>query len=243
MIYKRGAVYWFKFVWKGKEIRKSTKQGNDKVARQIEAAYRTQLAKGEVGIEKKPEAPLFEKFTEEYLKVLAIEKASKPRTVRFYKDRVKQILKYERFKNIRLDKIDEDEIENYKAWRWKTTRKYALRKTGQIELADTFQPVGVATINRDLATLKVILRYARDKKRIELRVPRIPLIEGEENCERIITHTEEVPYLAQAPKLLREFATIMLDTGMRPGRGLLLVPVRNGANGAGSPEPVVVRFA
>jgi hypothetical protein len=35
---KKGScgVYWYKFMWKGKLIRESTKQGNDKVARQME---------------------------------------------------------------------------------------------------------------------------------------------------------------------------------------------------------------
>lgn len=49
-IYKRGEVYWYKFMWQGRMVRESTKQGNDKVARQMEAAHRTSLAKGEVGI-------------------------------------------------------------------------------------------------------------------------------------------------------------------------------------------------
>jgi hypothetical protein len=54
MIYKRGGkVYWYKFLWQGKLIRESTKQGNDKVARQMESAHRTSLAKGEVGIRDK----------------------------------------------------------------------------------------------------------------------------------------------------------------------------------------------
>jgi hypothetical protein len=54
-VYKRGDVYWYKFMWLGKLVRESTKQGNDKVARQMEAAHRTSFAKGEVGIrEKKP---------------------------------------------------------------------------------------------------------------------------------------------------------------------------------------------
>jgi integrase len=43
-IYKRGDVYWYKFMWQGCVIRESTKQGNDKVARQMEAAHRTRLA-------------------------------------------------------------------------------------------------------------------------------------------------------------------------------------------------------
>jgi hypothetical protein len=52
-IYKRGEVYWYKFMWQGRMVRESTKQGNDKVARQMEAAHRTSLAKGEVGIRDK----------------------------------------------------------------------------------------------------------------------------------------------------------------------------------------------
>jgi hypothetical protein len=56
-IYKRGGVYWYKFMWKGELVRESTKQGNDKIARQMEAARKTALAKGEVGIREKKPAP------------------------------------------------------------------------------------------------------------------------------------------------------------------------------------------
>ena len=52
-IYKRGKVCWYKFMWNRELIRESTKQGSDKVARQMEAAHRTTLAKGEVGIREK----------------------------------------------------------------------------------------------------------------------------------------------------------------------------------------------
>lgn len=50
MIYKRGKYYWYKFVFNGELVRESTKQGNDKIARQMESAHRVSLAKGEVGI-------------------------------------------------------------------------------------------------------------------------------------------------------------------------------------------------
>jgi hypothetical protein len=81
MIYKRGCdkkgpdgtcskcgergscgVYWYKFMWQGKLIRESTKQGNDKVARQMESAHRVSLAKGEVGIREKKPAPTLADF-------------------------------------------------------------------------------------------------------------------------------------------------------------------------------------
>lgn len=50
-VYKRGGTYWFTFVFDGRRIQKSTKQGNRKAAVDIESAYRTRLAKGEVGID------------------------------------------------------------------------------------------------------------------------------------------------------------------------------------------------
>ena len=54
MIYKRGKkrIYWYRFMWCGELVRESTHQRNDKVARQMEAAHRTSLAKlrDEVGL-------------------------------------------------------------------------------------------------------------------------------------------------------------------------------------------------
>jgi integrase len=50
-VYKRGGTYWFTFVFCGRRIQKSTKQGNRKAAVDIESAHRTALAKGEVGID------------------------------------------------------------------------------------------------------------------------------------------------------------------------------------------------
>ena len=44
MIYKRGHVYWYKFSFGGQSIRQSTRQGNDKVARNMESAHRARLA-------------------------------------------------------------------------------------------------------------------------------------------------------------------------------------------------------
>ena len=52
-IFKRGRVYWYHLVFSGEHVRRSTKQGNPRVARQTEAAHRTTLAKGEVGIKPK----------------------------------------------------------------------------------------------------------------------------------------------------------------------------------------------
>ncbi len=46
-IFKRGDVYWYEFVFNCKRIQASSKQGNQRVAREIEAAHRTALARGD----------------------------------------------------------------------------------------------------------------------------------------------------------------------------------------------------
>ena len=80
--YKRNAIYWYRFQWQGKLIRESTKQGNDKVARQMEAAHRTSLAKGEVGIREKRPSPTVREFLQRnFLPYIETRHAAKPGTL------------------------------------------------------------------------------------------------------------------------------------------------------------------
>lgn len=57
-VYKqKGSKYfWFSFTFRGKRVQRSAMVENKREARNIEAAYRTNLARGEVGIEDRPEA-------------------------------------------------------------------------------------------------------------------------------------------------------------------------------------------
>jgi hypothetical protein len=63
-IFKRGNVYWYHFIFDGAHIQKSTKQGNPRVARQIEAAHRTALARGEAGLVDRKPVPTLSYFIE-----------------------------------------------------------------------------------------------------------------------------------------------------------------------------------
>src|SRR3954465_13973313 len=56
-IYKRGNIYWYKFMWDGRMVRESTHHSNAKTARDMESTHRSRLAKGEVGIREKKQAP------------------------------------------------------------------------------------------------------------------------------------------------------------------------------------------
>lgn len=91
-VYKRGDVWWFKFNWNGKTIRESTKHTNKRVAEQIEAARKTALAKGEVGIRDRPPVPTFGDFAKnDFLPYVESHFADKRSTLAYYRIQVKHL--------------------------------------------------------------------------------------------------------------------------------------------------------
>lgn len=80
--------WWYKFVWKGELIRESTKQTNKRVSEQMEAAHRTRLAKGEVGIRDRKIAPTLATFAaNDLLTFVRSTSAGKPNIVGSTKQR------------------------------------------------------------------------------------------------------------------------------------------------------------
>jgi integrase len=202
-VYRRGDVWWFKFNWRGEQTRESTKQGNKRIAEQIEAARKSALAKGEVGIEERKQAPTLKEFAPQFTAEIEVICKSKPATISFYKAKLGSVLKFEPLANCRLNKIDEDLIAKYIQSR---SRSESNRKKG----------FAVATINRELATLRRCIRLAHDWKMIP-RVPRIRLLRGEKVREFVLDHKDEQRYLEALNGSLRPAATLMLDTGLRVG--------------------------
>jgi hypothetical protein len=84
-LYKRGSTWWMSFNFNSKHIQRSTQCKNKRDAETVERAYRTQLAKGEVGLEAKLKAPQFAEAISEFLTYVEGEHRSKPNTVRAYK--------------------------------------------------------------------------------------------------------------------------------------------------------------
>src|ERR1035441_3546384 len=86
-VYKRGCVWWYKFTWNGEPIRESTKQTNKRVAEQIEAAHKTSLAKGEVGIRDRTVAATVRQFANtDFLPFCRSTFAAKPKTLSYYEN-------------------------------------------------------------------------------------------------------------------------------------------------------------
>src|SRR5215472_16201931 len=198
VIYKRGRIYWYKFVWQGEPVRESTHQTNDKVARQMEAAHRTSLAKGEVGIRERKAVPTFKSFCVERLEpwMKANFEQGSPATYRWYKFRIDALKRSRAVAHLRLDEIGSEAIAQYACERQR----------------DGLQ---VSSVNGCLRTLRRVLRLAMEWDVIQ-RSPKVKFLAGEHRRERVITPKEEARYLAAASKLLAEVATVLIDTGLRP---------------------------
>lgn len=109
MVYKQkeSANWWYKFTWNGQLIRESTKQTNKRLAETMEAAHKSALAKGEVGIREKEPAPTLKTLGEDsFLPFVRSTRAGRPNTVRFYKNSVANLSAYSKLADLRLDQED-----------------------------------------------------------------------------------------------------------------------------------------
>ena len=229
-VYKRGKVWWFKFAFNGEQCRESTKQTNKRVAEQIEAARKTGLAKGDVGIRDRAPVQHFEAFAKaDFLPHVASRFADKPGTLAYYRTQVSHLLAFSPIANAKLDAISAEAITGF------------IEKRRQAKYE-------VATINRSLQVLRRMFRLGVEWGKIDKTPTRITLLPGERRRERVLSHQEETEYLNAAreigeaaiaayeralhgiravkrnrpptkpadPFLLRDAATVLLDCGLRP---------------------------
>lgn len=201
MIFKaKGRRYYtIKFRWEKRLVQKRTRAASAKVARQIEAEMRSQLAKGNWGVlDPKPVvAPpaLAEFLNDQFLPHVATVFASKPNTAIYYQRGVRYILDCD-FAKLPLPQITGQHAAFYAA-------RYQGRHCP-------------GTINCGLRTLRRALNLAEQWGVLD-RAPKIALAKGERQRERVLTDAEITAYLPACGQPWRDIATILLGTGLRPG--------------------------
>jgi integrase len=229
-VYRRGKVWWYRFTWNAEAIRESTKQTNKRVAEQIEAAHKTSLAKGEVGIrDRKPAATIRDFAKTDFLPFCRSTFAAKTKTLSYYENGTGRLLEYPPVADESLDKITGEKIAGYARRRQDAGMK-------------------VATVNRELQVLRRMFALATEWGKVERVLPRVRMIPGEAHRDRVISVNEEKAYLEAAqgigtatleayqralagiratqrggiplkprdPFMLLDVATILLDCGIRP---------------------------
>jgi len=229
-VYKRGNVWWYRFTWNGKAIRESTKQTNKRVAEQIEAAHKTSLAKGEVGIRQKKRTPTVAEFAEkDFLPHVRSRFADKRSTLAYYGIQVGHLIAYPPLATAPIDSVTPDIISGF------------VDKCRAAEYE-------VSSINRALQVLRRMRRLAVEWGRVEKAMVPISLLPGERRRERVLSPAEENTYLEAArtigekileaytrakkgiratqrgqrpnepedPFRMRDVASVLLDCGLRP---------------------------
>ena len=197
-IYKRGKIYWYKFMWNGEMVRESTRQSNHNTARQMEAAHRASLAKGEVGIRDKKVIPTLKDFCIERVEPWAkstFEQAS-PKTWLWYRFGIDSLKNSKTLANLKLNEIGPELVAEYASERQR----------------DGLQ---ISSVNSCLRALRRVLRLAVEWGVLEAS-PKVKFLSGEHRRERVITPKEETLYLAAALPLLHDVSLVLFDTGMRP---------------------------
>ena len=87
--------YWYKFMWNDEVIRRSSRQTNQNIARQMEASHRSALAKGEVGIRRRESVPTLADFIKSRIRGPAFEASTSGKTwVDYYRPNLNTISGY-----------------------------------------------------------------------------------------------------------------------------------------------------
>jgi integrase len=202
-VYKRGNLWWYKFQFQGRPIRKPTKFTNRTAALRAEAKHKADLLDRRAGLSQKKIAPKFE----EYVKVfLAWSKQHhRPKTTALHTTNCDTLKRF--FKGHWLDEIDQAAVENYKSDRIKEDRRNA----------DDGSKVTGATVNRSLTTLK--LMFGRAEKcgfGVSNPVRGVAYLPESAGRIRVVSFQEELTYLSKTSQPLRDIAQTILDTGLRP---------------------------
>jgi integrase len=164
--------------------------------------------------EHKP-APTLKEFAQRFIDEIEVRCQGKPNTVQFYAIKLARLLEFEPLASARLDRIDEELISAFIQNRsHQKSRAGGNRKRPTAVSAE--KPISPASVNRELATLRRLLRMANEWKVIN-RVPRIRLLRGERSREFVLSHAQERNYLEFAPQPLKDAGLLMLDTGLRVG--------------------------
>ena len=196
-IFKRGNVYWFHFVFEGRHNQQSTKQGSRTVARQIEAAVRSDLAKGKVGIKKQQPVPTLEDFKPRVLEeVRKLHEADHPRTIEVYEQTFKRVLSFRPLAKANLRDIDEELI-----------ARFSSSQIGKVK---------PATINRALSVIRRAMYLAEEWRLID-RAPKVRMQKGERRREFVLTGVQRDEFLGGLPEPCKTVARFLLDTGLRVG--------------------------
>jgi integrase len=162
----------------------------------MEAAHRTSLAKGEVGIREKKSVPTLIEFCEKRFEPWIESTTSKKTWLDFYRVGLRAMKSCRSLASLKLDEITSERATEFGAYR-------------------RAQGLQVSTVNSSLRVLRRVLRIAAEWGVLS-SMPKIKMLPGERHRERVVSFEEEARYLATAREPSASVGAVLVDTGMRP---------------------------
>lgn len=206
-LYKRGGVWWYDFQVDGLRIRESTGLTSRSAAAHAEALRKTELIQTIAKPESLRGSPRFEEFAlGEFAAWSENQHRDHPSTHERYVRSLRVLVRF--FGPRTLASISTADVERFKILRSRERRSHA--RDGRL--------VTPAAVNRDLAVLRILFNLAIRLSRARTNPLKGVKLLPENNLQmRILSWEEEAAYLAAASQPLRHVATLILETGMRPG--------------------------
>jgi integrase len=196
-LYRRGHVWWMSFTVGGKPHCETTGTTNKRLAKKIWDRRYVEIIEGRYRL---PNAntPRLESFAQQFLASVV-----HPNTKKRYTSSVGNLLEY--FGDPPLAQITSEGIDEFK-------------------MARLGSEVRSATVNRDLAVLRRMLKIAERRRLITASVFReVEMLEERKQRRQphILTFEEEKQLLASAPAHIRALVVLIVETGLRSGREAL----------------------
>ncbi len=196
-LYKRGGVWWMTAMVDGRQICKSTGTSNKRLAQKILDLRKAEIIEGRFCL-RASNAPRLEAFARDFA-----DSIPHPSTKKRYKSSIASLVAH--FGDVPVSRITIEGIEGFKA-----TRLAAK--------------VRAATVNRDLAVVRRILKFGAKRRFVAANLFReIEMLEEqkERRLPHILTFDEEKKLLATAPDHIHALVTLILETGLRSRREAL----------------------
>jgi integrase len=209
---KRGGIWWYDFQFRGARIRETTGTASKSEAARTEALRKAELIHSNGRVAVRDSDQKFGDFAlTEFASWSENEHREHPSTHQRYMRSVKVLVRY--FGQKPLNLVTSAEVERFKLARSQEHRRFA--RDGR--------RVTPAAVNRDLAALRILFNLAiRLHKARNNPVAGVKLLAERNLHMRVVSPEEESAYLVAARQPLRDVATIIFETGMRPGEVLRL---------------------
>lgn len=191
---RKGSKIWQYDFYKGKKrFQGSTGVKNRNAAQDIENTLKTDIAKAKFGLAPPKQSPPLVEFLEGAFLDHVDRHAKVKSTAKAYRERVKRLLRWPKWRDMPLSEIKVDTINSFIGFR---------------------KGLSVSGINAELSTLRKALNLGEEMgvcPRIKVR-----LLPGAKGRDFVVSPQLEAEYLEAAHYPLKQVALLMLDCGLRP---------------------------